>query len=115
MAFLTCYPAGFGPSTKLGRVLWDIHAPVPSYAKIGGSMERFFGKMEVGRNVNCVTTQPERYIPSGRHVLDGQMCEQDESVDVDKAWYRVEVADAVPATKDQGASFQRQDAAAPYP
>lgn len=51
VAFICCHPAGFDPSTKLGKLLKDIHAPVPGYEKIGGSMERFFSKLEVGRLV----------------------------------------------------------------
>jgi hypothetical protein len=51
VAFLCCHPAGFDPSTKLGRLLKEIHEPVPSYEKIGPSMERFFSKIEVGRFV----------------------------------------------------------------
>lgn len=58
VAFLCCHPAGFDPSTKLGKLLKDIHEPVPSYEKIGPSMERFFSKLETGRyvkrlNVSC--------------------------------------------------------------
>jgi hypothetical protein len=51
VAFLCCHPAGFDPSTKLGKLLRDIHEPVPSYEKIGPSMERFFSKLEAGRYV----------------------------------------------------------------
>jgi len=51
VAFVCCHPAGFDPSTKLGLVLKDIHAPVPSYEKIGLSMERYFSKLEVGKSV----------------------------------------------------------------
>lgn len=51
VAFLCCHPSGFDPSAKLGKLLKDIHEPVPSYEKIGSSMERFFSKLEVGRSV----------------------------------------------------------------
>ena len=54
VAFLCCFPSGFDPSTKLGKVLKDIHAPVPSYEKIGASMERFFSRLEVGKSVKRV-------------------------------------------------------------
>jgi hypothetical protein len=60
IAFVTCYPAGFDPSEKLGLLLKDVHTPVPSYDKIGLSMERFFSKLEVGKNVKRVNV-------SGRH------------------------------------------------
>lgn len=51
VAFACCFPAGFDPSEKLGKLLRDIHGPVPSYEKIGASMERFFGKLEAGKSV----------------------------------------------------------------
>lgn len=51
VAFMCCFPSGFDPSSKLGRTLIEIHAPVPAYEKIGASMERFFGKLEVGKSV----------------------------------------------------------------
>lgn len=50
-AFVCCFPAGFDGSEKLGKLLGDVHAPVPSYDKIGPSMERFFRKLEVGKSV----------------------------------------------------------------
>jgi hypothetical protein len=61
VAFVCCHPSGFDPSRKLGLLLRDIHGPVPGYEKIGGSMERFFSKLEVGRlvkrmNVSCPAT-----------------------------------------------------------
>ncbi|KAI9903678.1 hypothetical protein N3K66_000207 [Trichothecium roseum] len=51
VAFVCCFPAGFDGSQKLGRLLREIHAPVPGYGKIGASMERFFARLEVGRSV----------------------------------------------------------------
>lgn len=50
-AFVCCFPAGFDPSEKLGILLREVHGPVPSYEKIGSSMERFFSKLEVGKSV----------------------------------------------------------------
>ncbi len=50
-AFVCCFPSGFDPSEKLGRLLSEIHGPVPGYDRIAASMERFFGKLEVGRSV----------------------------------------------------------------
>jgi hypothetical protein len=46
-----CFPSGFDPSLKAGKLLKEIHTPVPSYDKIGPSMERFFRKIEAGNNV----------------------------------------------------------------
>jgi hypothetical protein len=51
VAFLCCFPSGFDPSTKLGLLLKDIHKPVPSYDRIGPSMERFFKRLTVGQSV----------------------------------------------------------------
>lgn len=51
VAFMCCFPSGFDPASKLGEGLAGIHAPVPSYDKIGPSMERFFGRMEAGKPV----------------------------------------------------------------
>lgn len=51
VAFVCCFPTGFDPSAKIGKVLRDIHEPVPGYDKIGASMERFFGRLEVGKTV----------------------------------------------------------------
>jgi hypothetical protein len=51
VAFVVCFASGFDPSEKLGEGLKDIHGPVPSYEKIGPSMERFFSRLEVGRVV----------------------------------------------------------------
>ncbi|KAK5991767.1 Upstream activation factor subunit spp27 [Cladobotryum mycophilum] len=51
VAFMCCFPSGFDPASKFNKLLSEIHAPVPSYDKIGPSMERFFSKLEVGKNV----------------------------------------------------------------
>ena len=109
VAFLCCHPAGFDPATKLGKILAEIHAPVPSYEKIGPSMERFFSKLEVGKNVKrvnvcfcptvaswrktrladmwlqwSVTTHPRLFSPSGQHVYDGDVVEENETIDIEK-------------------------------
>ncbi|KAG5982127.1 hypothetical protein E4U43_006488 [Claviceps pusilla] len=51
VAFVCCFPAGFDPSEKFGKLIKDIHAPVPSYDRIGPSMESFFCKLQVGKSV----------------------------------------------------------------
>lgn len=53
-AFMCCCPAGFDPSSKLGKLLKDIHKPVPSYEKIGKSMEKFFSRAEVGKGARRI-------------------------------------------------------------
>ncbi|PGH18047.1 hypothetical protein AJ79_00673 [Helicocarpus griseus UAMH5409] len=51
-AYAACYAAGFDTRKKLGKVLADIHEPVPGYKqKIEKSMDRFFQKLEVGKYV----------------------------------------------------------------
>lgn len=54
VAYVCCYCSGFDPSEKLDKLLVEIHEPVPSYHKIGPSMERFFSRVEVGKNVKRV-------------------------------------------------------------
>lgn len=54
VAYICCYCSGFDPSEKLDKLLVEIHEPVPSYHKIGPSMERFFTRVEVGKNVKRV-------------------------------------------------------------
>ena len=51
IAFLNCFPSGFDGSKKLGKLLKDIHGPVPGYEKIGPGMERFFARLAVGKPV----------------------------------------------------------------
>ncbi|KAH8904919.1 hypothetical protein BR93DRAFT_914762 [Coniochaeta sp. PMI_546] len=95
VAFLCCHPAGFDPSTKLGKLLKDIHTPVPSYDKIGPSMERFFSKIKVGQFVKrqnwSITTQDKLYTPSGTHIYDKDDFQADEKVDIDQVRLRVEL------------------------
>lgn len=54
VAYVCCYCSGFDPSQKLDKLLDEIHEPVPSYHKIGPSMERYFSRVEVGKNVKRV-------------------------------------------------------------
>lgn len=54
VAYVCCYCSGFDPSQKLDKLLDEIHEPVPSYHKIGPSMERFFSRVQVGKNVRRV-------------------------------------------------------------
>lgn len=51
VAYVCCYPSGFNPAEKLDKLLVEIHEPVPSYHKIGPSMEKYFSRVEVGKNV----------------------------------------------------------------
>ncbi|GAM39461.1 hypothetical protein TCE0_034f11029 [Talaromyces pinophilus] len=55
VAYETCYPAGFNPRQKLGKLLADIHGPVPGYhEKLEKSMDRHFANVEVGKYVKRV-------------------------------------------------------------
>lgn len=109
VAFLCCFPSGFDPSAKLGHLLRDIHAPVPAYDKIGPSMERFFSRLQVGRNVKrlnvrgwafsadkmgnkirklnktfqwSIQTHGELFYPRGNHIVDGDVFTEDEEADI---------------------------------
>ncbi|KAM3511565.1 hypothetical protein MY11210_004783, partial [Beauveria gryllotalpidicola] len=86
-AFVCCFPAGFDPSEKLGRLLSEIHAPVPGYDKIAASMERFFGKLEVGKSVKrmnwSVQTHDQLFNCEANHNLVGQdSSTPDQDVDI---------------------------------
>ncbi|KAM3429093.1 hypothetical protein MY4824_008461 [Beauveria thailandica] len=87
-AFVCCFPAGFDPSEKLGRLLSEIHAPVPGYDKIASSMERFFGKLEVGKSVKrmnwSVQTHDELFNCKAKHDLAGVDSTPDQDVDISK-------------------------------
>lgn len=65
MAFVCCFPAGFDPSCKLGKLLRDIHAPVPSYDKIAASMERFFSRIQVGASVKRLNVRRREPLAAG--------------------------------------------------
>ncbi|CAP65211.1 uncharacterized protein PODANS_5_4500 [Podospora anserina S mat+] len=99
VAFLCCHPSGFDPSTKLDQTLAGIHGPVPSYGKIGASMEKFFSKLEVGKPVKRVNwglqTHKELYTPSGNHIheheVDSLTEEDREGIDVSQTRLRVEL------------------------
>lgn len=58
VAFVCCFPSGWDPSSKLGKNMNQIHVPVPSYEKIGPSMERFFQRLEAGNSVKRVNVGP---------------------------------------------------------
>lgn len=60
-AFVCCFPAHFDPSKKMGKVLQAIHGPVPSYNKIGASMERFFSRLQVGKSAKRLNVSLSRY------------------------------------------------------
>ncbi|EFW99695.1 hypothetical protein CMQ_13 [Grosmannia clavigera kw1407] len=93
-AFLCCFASGFDPSSKLGLLLRDIHTPVPSYDKIGPSMERFFSRIQVGKNVKrlnwSVQTHSDLFIPKGNHIVEGDVFTEDEEIDITKSHMRVE-------------------------
>ncbi|KAI5300315.1 spermidine resistance protein [Ascosphaera pollenicola] len=54
-AYFSCFPSGFNPYEKMGKLLVNIHGPVPGYkAKLERSMDKFFSKIEVGKFVKRV-------------------------------------------------------------
>ncbi|KAH6966017.1 hypothetical protein EDB82DRAFT_318629 [Fusarium venenatum] len=95
IAFMCCFPSGFDPSTKLGKTLVEIHAPVPSYEKIGSSMERFFAKLEVGKSVKrtnwSVQTHTELFNCQGNHITGDDAYQHDEDVAIEKTFLRIEL------------------------
>ncbi|ROV96574.1 hypothetical protein VMCG_07838 [Cytospora schulzeri] len=97
VAYVCCYCSGFDPSEKLDKLLDEIHAPVPSYDKIGPSMERFFSRVKVGKNAKrvnwSVVDSPILFNCEGNHV-HGEDIEQvieDEDIDISQARMRVEL------------------------
>ncbi|KAK9781969.1 putative PD-(D/E)XK nuclease-like domain-containing protein [Seiridium cardinale] len=86
IAALCTSPSGFDPSEKLGKLLKDIHTPVPAYDKIGRSMERYFSRVEVGKNAVrtnwSITTSPVLLDLATNHVKDGDVVEEDIQVDI---------------------------------
>lgn len=98
-AYVVCCPAGFDPAEKLGKRLAAIHTPVPGYqAKIEGSMDRFFSRLEVGKYVKrvnwSVTTHGELYAAGKgtNHAHEGDVVQEmtDDELDVDKTFMRCE-------------------------
>ncbi|KAI9158024.1 hypothetical protein HJFPF1_06010 [Paramyrothecium foliicola] len=95
VAFICCFPSGFNPSHKLGKGLKAIHEPVPSFEKIGLSMERFFGKVEVGKNVRRVNwsiqTHPDLFDCDRNHMKAGTQENTNTKVDLDQTFARMEL------------------------
>ncbi|KAL7932856.1 hypothetical protein V8C35DRAFT_305654 [Trichoderma chlorosporum] len=95
VAFLCCFPSGFDPSTKVGKLLREIHSPVPSYDKIGPSMERFFSKIEVGKNVKRTNWSMQthsdlfHYDRHDQHKSDEPAAT--EEIDMNKTYARIEL------------------------
>ncbi|TGJ68645.1 hypothetical protein EYR41_004740 [Orbilia oligospora] len=94
--FIACFPNGFDSSKKMGMELREIHAPVPMFKeKLANSMDRFFGRLEVGRWVRrlnwTISTHEKLFLPTGNHHYEGEeLPEELESVDLEKTYLRVE-------------------------
>ncbi|GMK55708.1 hypothetical protein CspeluHIS016_0207640 [Cutaneotrichosporon spelunceum] len=96
VAFSCCFPSGFDPSEKLGMGLSAIHEPVPSYERIGPSMERFFSKLEVGKPVRrlnwSVQTHNELYNNGSNHIHEDEDISQLRGkVNIDTTNLRIEM------------------------
>ncbi|KAH7150218.1 hypothetical protein B0J13DRAFT_549752 [Dactylonectria estremocensis] len=95
VAFMCCFPSGFDPASKLGRSLVEIHTSVPSYERIAASMERFFGKLEVGKSVKrtnwSVQTHTDLFDCKTNHINAGEDFVADEDVDITKTFLRIEL------------------------
>ncbi|KAL2201656.1 hypothetical protein CC79DRAFT_1374297 [Sarocladium strictum] len=95
-AFVCCFPSGFDPSQKLGKLLKDIHGPVPSYEKIVSSMEKFFSRLQVGKNVKrmnwSVQTHGELLAISGNHITDeDQSLAERQDINPEECFLRIEL------------------------
>ncbi|KAJ9139205.1 DUF3445 domain-containing protein [Pleurostoma richardsiae] len=108
-AFVCVHCSGFDPSKKLGVLMSEIHEPVPGYEKIGASMERFFTRLEVGKSVKrvnwSIVTTPELYNCFGNHIHDGEAFEEDEDVDIDNTFMRIELQTLSRLPKTQAIVF----------
>ncbi|CAI7669798.1 unnamed protein product [Penicillium viridicatum] len=77
-AYAACFPSGFNTRKKLGLRLVDIHVPVPRYReKIERSMDRFFGRLQVGKFVKrinwSITIETGLFAAfSGTHAVAGK-------------------------------------------
>ncbi|CAG9952451.1 unnamed protein product [Clonostachys rosea f. rosea IK726] len=94
-AFVCCFPSGFNPSEKLGRLLKDVHGPVPSYEKIGASMERYFSKLEVGKSVKrnnwSIQTHPELFDCGGDTTIAKDEPGRGEAFRIEETYFRSEL------------------------
>ncbi|ETS84375.1 hypothetical protein PFICI_02400 [Pestalotiopsis fici W106-1] len=95
VAFVCCFPSGWNPSSKLGKNMNQIHVPVPSYEKIGQSMERYFNRLKVGdyvKRVNwAVQTHPDLFNLKGNHVSESDKIDSNEVIDIKETFLRSEL------------------------
>ncbi|KAF3928829.1 hypothetical protein AA313_de0206903 [Arthrobotrys entomopaga] len=95
-AFAGCFPNGFAWSQKMGMAMSEIHDPVPLFKeKLGFSVNRFFGKLEVGRWVKrfnwTVSIHDQLCSLTANHIYQGEeFPEKLESVNLDECYLRVE-------------------------
>lgn len=86
VAYETCYPAGFDPRQKLGKLLADIHKPVPGYPeKLEKSMDRYFANVELGKYVKranwSISTNTELFAAfGGIHSTDNDGSKKEEAI-----------------------------------
>jgi hypothetical protein len=87
-AYVVAYASGFDISGMKGAKLRDIHREVPGYqSKLQMPMERFFGRLEIGRYVKRANVSPPCFLFEGLHwrsadpgctqwtiVLDDKLC-----------------------------------------
>ncbi|VUC32476.1 unnamed protein product [Clonostachys rosea] len=108
VAFVCCFPSGWNPSAKLGAHMTKIHTTVPSYEKIGPSIERFFSRLQVGKGVKrsnwTVQTHDKLFNVKGNHIRPGEEAEE-EDIEVDKTFVRVELQTLTRMPKTQAVLF----------
>ncbi|KUJ17151.1 uncharacterized protein LY89DRAFT_646318 [Mollisia scopiformis] len=95
-SFIWCYPVGFDAGSKLGLKLREAHKPVPEYKeKLQGSMDRYFGKLEVGRvvyRVNWAIATNDSLCEDGEyHLYEGQEVSTETDIDISNCWVRCEL------------------------
>ncbi|KAG5950642.1 hypothetical protein E4U53_004682 [Claviceps sorghi] len=100
VAFLCCFSAGFNPSSKLGVLLKDVHGPVPSYDRIGASMEKVFGRLRW-----TIQANDELHSLSSRTHDEPVEGVPDESIDPNKTFFRVELQTLTRLPKTQAVVF----------
>ncbi|KAK7730601.1 hypothetical protein SLS53_008991 [Cytospora paraplurivora] len=97
VAYVCCYCSGFDPSEKLDKLLDEIHEPVPSYHRIGPSMEKLFRRVKVGKNLKrvnwSVVDSPILFNCKSNHIHEDDLdqLQEDEDIDISQARMRVEL------------------------
>ncbi|KAI5456029.1 hypothetical protein BGZ63DRAFT_98876 [Mariannaea sp. PMI_226] len=108
-AVMCCFPSDFEPMEKLGKTLTEIHGPVPSYNKIGPSMERFFEKLQVGKGVKRanwgVQTHSELFSCKANKSIPAGESGENDKIDMETTFLRSELQTLTRLPKTQAILF----------